>query len=69
VLASTSLNAIVATGAAGVDISTNSQLTTGSTNYYRMRFTLPTGTANTTQGQTSILQVKFLASQRNGTNK
>jgi hypothetical protein len=69
VLASTSLNSIVATGAAGVDISTNSLLTTSSTNYYRMRFTLPTGTANTTQGQTSILQVKFLASQRAGTNK
>ena len=65
VLASTGVGSIV-----GVwQTVSNVLLTSGSVNYLKLSWTLPTAAASSMQGQTSILMVKFKSNQRDGIAK
>jgi hypothetical protein len=68
---SAALSTFTASGNANsaTDISNNSLLTAGAVNYYMFEYTLPNGTANTTQGLTSIINIKFQGTARGGLYK
>jgi hypothetical protein len=52
-----------------IDISSSVTMTAGATTHLLFEYTLPTASASSTQGQTSIIDIKFMGVGRDGTTR